>query len=463
MVMKRSIFFSFWRWILSLFCLILLSCSQQFTDYPEPDENNPYLDGKFNFGATTIFTNKKDYVLLDSSILKRFRGVYSIIGGKEIWGTTVVVHQAGKSYLSMLAGQNGTFQTYERAGVFSNTKITELFGTEYGTLSAKDSSIVLEGFWQTEFDIQSGLIRLVIPLQYDVSEKRYKISDTVAGRYSEEAVDITKFKRTFSMQYLRPLRDTTNSFIIVGHAGGGRNVDRLPYPENSLNLLRFVERIGANGVEIDVRLTKDSVPVLFHDEYMTSRLVNGEYAVGPLANYTYPQLFAIARLKDKTPIPTLRDALRVIVEETNLVFIWLDIKKPEVIPKIMNLVKTFQNGDKAKARGLKIYLGLPDEETANVYAAQSLRSKKPGDGNVEALSEVEEVFQNLDLPAWGPRWTLGTMPSKVAELRAKNKIIIPWTLDDADFLRAFIRPENPISGVLTNHASLAMHIYQTRQ
>ncbi|WP_428935487.1 glycerophosphodiester phosphodiesterase [Streptomyces sp. ACT015] len=50
----------------------------------------------------------------------------------------------------------------------------------------------------------------------------------------------------------------------VGHRGA-------PYHarENTLDSLRSALRLGADAVEIDVRLTRDGVPVLLHDETLT--------------------------------------------------------------------------------------------------------------------------------------------------------------------------------------------------
>lgn len=58
------------------------------------------------------------------------------------------------------------------------------------------------------------------------------------------------------------------------------------YPENSLDAFRMAVEAGADIVEMDVRLTKDNVMVVFHDACL-DRMTN---AYGRLNQYTYEQI-----------------------------------------------------------------------------------------------------------------------------------------------------------------------------
>jgi glycerophosphoryl diester phosphodiesterase len=48
---------------------------------------------------------------------------------------------------------------------------------------------------------------------------------------------------------------------VIAHRGGG-----LLAPENTLAAIRYAANLGFAGVEFDVKLTADDVPVLFHDD-----------------------------------------------------------------------------------------------------------------------------------------------------------------------------------------------------
>ncbi len=53
-----------------------------------------------------------------------------------------------------------------------------------------------------------------------------------------------------------------------GHAGMG---ERSIYPANTFESFRSALKVGADGVEMDLQVTKDSVLVIYHDENLSSR------------------------------------------------------------------------------------------------------------------------------------------------------------------------------------------------
>src|SRR5215831_19104247 len=56
---------------------------------------------------------------------------------------------------------------------------------------------------------------------------------------------------------------------ILAHRGGGTLA-----PENTLAGLRTAAALGCEGVEFDVKLTRDDVPILMHDDTL-DRTTNG--------------------------------------------------------------------------------------------------------------------------------------------------------------------------------------------
>ena len=68
---------------------------------------------------------------------------------------------------------------------------------------------------------------------------------------------------------------------IVAHRGGG-----LLAPENTLAGIRLARNLGFVGVEFDVKLTADGIPVLMHDDTL-ERTTNGS---GPVAETNYREI-----------------------------------------------------------------------------------------------------------------------------------------------------------------------------
>ena len=98
---------------------------------------------------------------------------------------------------------------------------------------------------------------------------------------------------------------------IIGHRGAAGYA-----PENTLESIHTAADMGVEWVELDVKLTKDDIPVVFHDDTL-DRTTNGS---GPLANVTYNELQTLecgAWFADSfagIKIPTLEEAIDTILE-----------------------------------------------------------------------------------------------------------------------------------------------------
>ena len=89
-------------------------------------------------------------------------------------------------------------------------------------------------------------------------------------------------------------------------------------PENTLDAFQKAVEMGADGIELDVQMTKDSELVVIHDETI-DRVSNGK---GWVKDYTYEELKKINFNKThleytKEEIPTLEQVYRLI-KPTNL-------------------------------------------------------------------------------------------------------------------------------------------------
>lgn len=101
----------------------------------------------------------------------------------------------------------------------------------------------------------------------------------------------------------------SKNVLVVCHRGDWRN-----FPENSIPAIESVIEMGADVVELDIQLTKDSVLVLMHDGTI-DRCTTGK---GRVADLTYEELQKFymktahgTRCSLDLKVPTLREALEV--------------------------------------------------------------------------------------------------------------------------------------------------------
>ena len=93
--------------------------------------------------------------------------------------------------------------------------------------------------------------------------------------------------------------------IIFAHRG-------LPvkFAENSLQGFKYAATHGAEGVEFDVHLTKDKVPVVMHDE-MIDRTTNG---TGYIKNHTLNEIRKF-HLENGEPVPLLSELFEILQDK----------------------------------------------------------------------------------------------------------------------------------------------------
>lgn len=90
---------------------------------------------------------------------------------------------------------------------------------------------------------------------------------------------------------------------IIGHRGAAGLA-----PENSLEGFRLAVELNLWGVEFDVQVTRDGVPVLMHDKLL-ERTTSG---IGYTAEISYAELGEVVRLRNGERVPLLADALDVL-------------------------------------------------------------------------------------------------------------------------------------------------------
>ncbi|MFW6262600.1 MAG: glycerophosphodiester phosphodiesterase family protein [Thermotogota bacterium] len=101
--------------------------------------------------------------------------------------------------------------------------------------------------------------------------------------------------------------------------------------ENSLQAFKTVRQSAVDGVELDIRLSKDGKVVVFHDEDL-KRLFKKE---AKIADLSLAQINEIAALSDVI-VPTLKEIFDLLLEDS---CINVEIKEPEVVFPLIDLIK----------------------------------------------------------------------------------------------------------------------------
>jgi glycerophosphoryl diester phosphodiesterase len=217
----------------------------------------------------------------------------------------------------------------------------------------------------------------------------------------------------------------------------------------------MVESFGASDVEVDVRLTADGVPILFHDDNFGPRLASGVYCHGPVENFTLADIRALCKLKYGEDIPTLEQALDTVIRDTGLAGLWLDVKVGAAIMPVLNSLEPFRALAKQLDRSVDIVIGLGEKDVLAAYLAS------PVPAGTHCLVELEASdVRRAGCQFWGPRWTRGPMVPDVQALQAENRAVMYWTIDDPTYVDLYLRQAKP-NGILSDRPGMVFHRFQT--
>lgn len=377
--------------------------------------------------------------------------------------------------ISMRAGLEGIYYSEDDGNGLGNRfvlkwnqKKLSLFSNKDGRYAAmeagirwSDSAILLAGYWRSPVIEESGEIYLTLRKEdgaLNIIQKTGNASlisgnNYLSGNGSRNIA--MKFERKFSSKVLQD----SGKFSIIAHRGGGRNSDNIPFAENSLKLIAQCSDMGANAIEIDVKLTKDNIPVIYHDDDINIRLTQKSPVLGNIEDYNWVFLKNLVKLKDGQSIPTLEEALDVAIDSTNINLIWLDNKGGNERFFNYTLPIMYKALQRAKQQGRRIQIlnGIPTEEVAVEYAKIKTHKDRP------SLCEISLArCKELNSEVYAPRWTLGTLDAEVSEAHALGMRVVTWTLDINSVIRTYLRLGH-FDGILTNYPSILAYEFYTQE
>ncbi|MDB5280782.1 MAG: glycerophosphodiester phosphodiesterase [Ferruginibacter sp.] len=374
-------------------------------------------------------------------------GVYKVTNASDIFGELAAV-----KWSYVINNGDTTFH------------VSGFFGTDIAYFICEgrqlNGTILLNGYWRKMVSTETGLVHLTIDTTAGASlllgnapvvGEGMVTMDGFYGQGQQEPLT------PLTLTYARKLNHSPAPFQIAAHRSGGRTSDLLPVSENSVPMILKTAEFGSTGIEVDVRYTKDGVPVLYHDNTLNLREIQKSGLVGPIENYTYDQLSVFVRLIHGEKIPTLREALTAVVYQTPLTFVWLDTKYVGSVKPVQRLQNEFMQKAKAAGRKLDIVIGLPGQAQFDEFLSLPDYSSTP------SLCELsmDDVTKSNAL-IWAPRFTEGTQNDAVDKIHAMGKKAFVWTVDVPEFITRFVN-EGHFDGILSNFPSCVAYNYYVHQ
>ena len=225
--------------------------------------------------------------------------------------------------------------------------------------------------------------------------------------------------------------------LIYGHRGS-----KGICPENTLLSFKTAIKQGADGIELDVHLSKDGIPMVIHDETL-ERTTNG---TGLVKDLTASQLQALDAGNGEK-IPTINDVMYLLKEmpaELNIELKTTHFLYEGIEEKILSVVKSFGAEDKVvySSFHLPTLLRLKTIES-NAKIAWLLDTNFP-------LPHPIDLIETLDLDALHlGRDMFFANPQHYAQVYNKLRI---WTVNNKDDIQTLLKLG--VAAIITDYPDL---------
>ena len=305
----------------------------------------------------------------------------------------------------------------DRVSFFGNSKDGIFMILQYGLNT--DGSIKFAGFWRYTQVATQGLVDFTVPKsEADIflntgDITALSLSGNVYNSKGNSAPLTIQFSKYFSSNAVN------TPFEIYSHHGV-QTVSNPPFAENSLGGVLNDEDYGVNGLEFDVQLTRDNVPIMMHDGNIDIRLTQKSPLSGSWDQYSFNFLEQYIKLIDGQLIPSLEQCLAAFVDSTTMTYFWIDVKGDVgIFQALMPVIKNAQAHAQAVGRHVEIFADIPSQSVIDEF--QSFPDYR-ADTSLKIMCELQlqDVIDNGGT-RWGPRYSRGLLLSDVAQG-------IPWEL-----------------------------------
>jgi glycerophosphoryl diester phosphodiesterase len=373
-----------------------------------------------------------------------FEAMFSVDKGSDLLGNSASVITS-KGTVSVLTDKNAGFAVLEAACL-------------------PDQRVVVEGYWQYPTRADAGLVRLFVDppemaQAFCKGDAPQATDFDLIGSYGDGNDIPTK---PLTLRYKQKLKDWRGRFFTTAHHGACEATDHCGVSPNSIESIRLSERIGSNAAELDVRVTRDGVPILFHDPSFSASLVRGLFCNGSVHDLSFAELRGSCLMRYGEQIPTVDAALTMMVNETELEGTYLDLKVPEGVLPTARLVATLNENLAKRTDGRKFsaLIGIPTDDVLDAWHSAKATLEAEGIAIPGCLLEydTDKVIAEKCV-GWGPTWTKGPQADQVQRLRDEGIGTIFWTINEKEFLEGFLTTAKP-DGIITARAAMLFHTYQ---
>jgi len=235
-------------------------------------------------------------------------------------------------------------------------------------------------------------------------------------------------------------------FLIIAHRGESYDA-----PENTLASINLAWKRDADGVEIDVQLTKDKKIVLIHDK--TTLRTGGKYK--RIASNNYDEILKIdvgkfkANKWENERIPLL-DVVIDTIPRNKILFV--EIKSDEkIIKPLKNLIEQKNiNPDQIKFIGFNIYMmelikkSCPEFESYWIIGGKFYKNKSN-------LKETITKCKSAELDGLDAQARKYLNKDVIHSVKNSSLKIYTWTVDDPERAKQLYLAG--INGITTNKAA----------
>jgi glycerophosphoryl diester phosphodiesterase len=223
--------------------------------------------------------------------------------------------------------------------------------------------------------------------------------------------------------------------LIIGHRGASAHA-----PENTMAAFRLAMEVGADGIEFDVRLSRDGIPVIIHDDNLRRTGLDArrvaDLNVSELKQIDVGKWFDPVSFANE-PIPTLEEVLDFF--DTRKELLYLEMKSTGAErEKLANACCALLNQSQLKNRVIVECFDLPSiqllkqmDSSIKTAALFELRICRPASRDGHRLVE-DALAVSADEIALHHRLA---DPKTIALAKQKGLRVAVWTVDDSSWIQ----------------------------